>query len=137
MNEPEQLINTWVNFSKYHDRISNALNHALQEHYQLGLKEFYVLMFLNQSEDKKLRLSQLQKMVGLSQSAMSRLVSRLETHSFHAVERLAYEDDKRGIFIALTLNGEQQINDIIKKVNDLLENSVSEKDIIAMKEFTD
>lgn len=137
MNEPEQLINTWVNFSKYHDRISNSLNHALQERYQLGLKEFYALMFLSQSEDKKLRLSQLQKMVGLSQSAMSRLVSRLETHNFHAVERSAYEDDKRGIFIILTPGGEQQITNIIKEVNELLSESISEKDIININKLTD
>lgn len=137
MNEPKQLITTWVNFSKYHDRISSALNHALQERYQLGLKEFYALMFLSQSEDKKLRLSQLQKMVGLSQSAMSRLVSRLETHNFHAVERLAYEGDKRGVFIILTPDGEQQITNIIKEVNELLSESISEKDIININKLTD
>lgn len=137
MNESDNLINTWVNFSKYHDRIASSLNHALQKRYQLGLKEFYVLMFLMQSKDKKLRLSQLQKMTGLSQSAMSRLVSRLETHSFHAVERSAYEEDKRGVFITLTPSGEQQTADIIKEVNTLLSHSISEKDIINIKQLTD
>lgn len=137
MNEPEQLINTWVNFSKFHDRISNALNHMLQEKYQLGLKEFYLLMFLYQTKEKKLRLSQLQNMVGLSQSALSRLVSRLEVQKFEAVKRDAFQEDKRGFYVVLTSDGEKYIDKIIKEVNKILEESMSERDKIHIRLLTD
>lgn len=129
MNNPEQLIHTWVNFSKFHNRITQSLDHLLQQKYQLSLNEFYLLMFLNENEEKKLRLAQLQNMVGLSQSALSRLVSRLERHHFHAVERASYAEDKRSVYAVLTPSGQQHIAEIIMEVNVILQHSLSIKDI--------
>ena len=109
----------------------------LQEKYQLGLKEFYLLMFLYQTKEKKLRLSQLQNMVGLSQSALSRLVSRLEVQKFEAVKRDAFQEDKRGFYVVLTSDGEKYIDKIIKEVNKILEESMSERDKIHIRLLTD
>jgi DNA-binding MarR family transcriptional regulator len=137
MNNPEQLIHTWINFSKFHNRITRALDHVLQQKYQLGLNEFYLLIFLNETEAKRLRLSELQNMVGLSQSALSRLVSRLEQHHFHAVERASFAEDKRSVYAVLTLSGQQCIVDIMKEVNVVLEQSLSTKDLINLKLFAE
>ncbi|ASR48869.1 MarR family transcriptional regulator [Paenibacillus peoriae] len=136
MSESEFLINDWVNFSKYHDRINNALNHILQERYQFSLKEFYLLMFLYQSEDKKLRLSTASNMIGLSQSALSRLIIRLENHAFQPVERVVYEEDKRGFYVVLTTRGEKFTTNIITEVSSVLEASMSEKDKTNIRLFT-
>jgi DNA-binding MarR family transcriptional regulator len=137
MINSEQLIHTWMNFSKFHNRITRALDHLLQQKYQLGLNEFYLLIFLNESEEKQLRLSELQNMVGLSQSALSRLVSRLEQHHFHAVERASFAEDKRSVYAVLSPSGGQHVVDIMKEVNIVLEQSLSTKDIINLKLFSE
>ncbi|MFJ5771160.1 MarR family winged helix-turn-helix transcriptional regulator [Psychrobacillus sp. NPDC093180] len=137
MNNPEQLIHTWVNFSKFHNRITKSLDQLLQQKYQLNLNEFYLLMFLNENEEKKLPLSQLQNMVGLSQSALSRLVSRLEQHHFHAVERVSYAGDKRSVYVLLTPRGQQYIDEIMMEVNVILQHSLSIKDIKNLSLFAE
>lgn len=128
MSDSDLLIHDWVNFSKFNDRINNALNHILQESYQLSLKEFYLLLFLLQSEEKKLRLSTASNMIGLSQSALTRLITRLENHTFQPVERIVNEDDKRGFYVILTPTGEMHTKNIISRVSSVLEDSMSEKD---------
>lgn len=137
MNQPQQLIHTWVNFSKFHKRITHSLDYFLQQKYHLGLNEFYFMMFLNETSEKKLRLSQLQNMIGLSQSALSRLVSRLEQHHLKPVERASYAEDKRSVYAVLTPSGQQHINEIMNEVNNILQQSLSEKDINNLKLFTE
>lgn len=137
MNQPDQLIHTWVNFSKFHNRITHSLDYFLQQNYRLGLNEFYLMMFLNENSEKKLRLLQLQNMIGLSQSALSRLVSRLEQHHLHPVERACYVEDKRSVYVVLTPSGQQHIVDILNEVNRILQQSLSDKDIRNIKLFAE
>ncbi|WP_390284509.1 MarR family winged helix-turn-helix transcriptional regulator [Ureibacillus sp. GCM10028918] len=137
MNQPEQLIYDWVNFSKFHNRVTQSLDYFLQQKYHFGLNEFYLMMFLNETSDKKLRLSQLQSMISLSQSALSRLVSRLEQHHLQPVERASYIDDKRSVYVVLTPSGQQHIRTIQSEVNLILQESLSEKDISNIQLFTE
>lgn len=137
MNQPDQLIHTWVNFSKFHNRITHSLDYFLQQKYHLCLNEFYLMMFINESREKKLRLLQLQNMIGLSQSALSRLVSRLEQHDLHPVERACYVEDKRSVYVVLTPSGQQHIVDILNEVNRILQQSLSEKDIKNIRLFAE
>lgn len=137
MNTSDELIQTWINFSKFHNRITRALDQVLQQKYKLGLNEFYFLIFLNEAEEKKLRLSELQKMVGLSQSALSRLVSRLEQHHLQVVERASFDQDKRSVYAVLTPSGGQYIVEIMKEINIVLEQSLSTKDILNLKLFVE
>ncbi|WP_080844031.1 MarR family winged helix-turn-helix transcriptional regulator [Cytobacillus gottheilii] len=137
MNNSDELIQIWMNFSKFHNRITRALDQVLQQKYQLGLNEFYFLIFLNEAQEKKLRLSELQKMVGLSQSALSRLVSRLEQHHLQVVERASFDKDKRSVYALLTPSGGQYIVEIMKEINIVLEQSLSTKDILNLKLFAE
>ena len=137
MNQPEQLIHAWVNFSKFHNRVTQSLDYFLQQKYHFGLNEFYLMMFLNETSEKKLRLSQLQNMISLSQSALSRLVSRLEQHHLQPVERASYIDDKRSVYVVLTPSGQQHISTIQSEVNIILQESLSEKDISNIQLFTE
>ncbi|PYF01965.1 MarR family winged helix-turn-helix transcriptional regulator [Ureibacillus chungkukjangi] len=137
MNQPEQLIHAWVNFSKFHNRVTQSLDYFLQQKYHFGLNEFYLMMLLNETSEKKLRLSQLQNMISLSQSALSRLVSRLEQHHLQPVERTSYIDDKRSIYVVLTPSGQQHISTIQSEVNIILQESLSEKDISNIQLFTE
>ncbi|GAA3313926.1 hypothetical protein GCM10020331_005240 [Ectobacillus funiculus] len=103
-NQENELLNNWLSITNIHMSINNELEGALQENYNLSLKEFYVLYFFYLKQMvKKLRLQQLQEMVGLSQSAISRLVGRLEAKKVVGfLERHICEDDRRGIYTCLT-----------------------------------
>lgn len=89
------------------------------------LKEFYVLLYLSKTPDKKLRLLELQQLVGLSQSDMSRLSIRMENKSGGVIERLGYEDDRRGVCALITDKGEQRLEEILATVNETLESSLT------------
>ncbi len=91
------------------------------EHYDLSLNEFYVLYFISNTEDKELRLQQIQEMIGLSQSATSRLIVRMEAKNCGALERHVCEDDKRGIYTRITELGENKFQRVLETVNELLQ----------------
>ncbi|KAE8557639.1 MarR family winged helix-turn-helix transcriptional regulator, partial [Paenibacillus polymyxa] len=107
-NNTIELLNIWLSLTKLQSNINDELEHALQENYSLSLNEFLVLYFLSQTEEKKLRLQHLQEMVGLSQSALSRLVVRMEAKSCGALQRHICEDDRRGIYTSMTDFGEKK-----------------------------
>jgi DNA-binding MarR family transcriptional regulator len=105
-----QMITNWLSFTNIQTKITNELESILQENHQISLKEFYVLLFLSEAPEKKLKLQQLQNMVGLSQSAMSRLVSRFEEKDCGALKRHICIDDRRAIYTSLTAEGEEKLN---------------------------
>lgn len=112
-----EILNNWVNFNAMTDKIINELETALKEQNNISLKEFYVMYYLSQETDRKLRLQQLQELIGLSQSAMSRLVGRLEAKTCGSLERSTCEDDKRGIYTSLTQAGEERFGRALQTFN--------------------
>lgn len=137
MNNNE-LFNAWINLTKYHDRILKSMDYTLQDHFQLGIKEFYLMYYLAQSEHKRMRLSDLVPKVGLSHSALSRLVTRLEHHRGESlVERQTVVNDKRSVDIFLLKKGEQYIHEMQLLINDSLRSSMSEKDIQNIKRLVE
>lgn len=133
MNNNE-LFNAWMNLTKYHDRILKAMDYTLQDHYQLGIKEFYLMHYLTQSEQMKMRLSDLVPKVGLSHSALSRLVTRLEQHrAGRLVERQTDAKDKRSVDIFLMKEGAELIQEMQNLINNRLQSQMSEKDIQNIK----
>ena len=83
-----------------HARVSEALEHALQERHELSLTEYEVLERLTESEDGKCRMQELAEEIHLSQSALSRLVGRLEETGL--VGRSICDHDRRGIWACVT-----------------------------------
>ncbi|MBV6682593.1 MarR family transcriptional regulator [Rossellomorea marisflavi] len=131
MKDSAQLdfLNNWLEITVIKDKITAELETALKKHNDISLKEFYVMYYLSQEPNKQLRLQQLQELIGLSQSAMSRLVNRLEAKSCGALERSTCEDDKRGIYTSLTPLGVKKFkralatfNSVIEKLN--IDNSI-------------
>ncbi|TKI55541.1 MarR family transcriptional regulator [Brevibacillus antibioticus] len=121
-----ELINDWLSLTHITERISNMLEKALQENYNLSLKEFYVLYFLSKESNKTLRLQQLQERVGLSQSAISRLVGRLEAKNCRALQRNVCEDDRRGVYTQLTELGEEKLQRYLVTMNEILQSAFSD-----------
>lgn len=104
------IISNWLTLTHIQMNVANELEANLQEKYQLSLKEFYLLLFLSEAPEKKLKLQQLESMVGLSQSAVSRLVSRFEAKGCGALKRHVCDEDRRNIYTALTPIGQDKLD---------------------------
>ncbi|CAM4162402.1 MarR family transcriptional regulator [Paenibacillus alkaliterrae] len=122
-----QMLMRWISLTNIQMKITNELEGILQEKHQLSLKEFYVLLFLSEAPEKKLKLQQLQHIVGLSQSAMSRLVSRFEEKGCGALKRQICIEDRRAIYTSITKEGEEKLNKASLTLNEALENVFSKK----------
>lgn len=121
MQNQNDLLDIWLSLSCIYYNIADKIGIALQQQHDLSLKEFYVLGFIAKSEDKKLRLQQLQELVGLSQSATSRLVVRMEAKDCGALERHICEDDRRGIYTRITEVGENKYQRALQTFNEALQ----------------
>ncbi|WP_341280416.1 MarR family transcriptional regulator [Paenibacillus sp. FSL H8-0537] len=129
-NTNNELLDNWLALTSLQANINNELENVLQEKYSLTLKEFYVLYFLSQTSEKKLRLLQLQEMVGLSQSAISRLVGRMEAKNCGALQRHVCEDDRRGVYTCLTELGEDKFKRALATFNEFFAQSTSLRDAL-------
>src|ERR1700712_4488253 len=99
------LTEQWQALVEQHARVTIALERALAEH-ELGVSEFEVLAELAAAPDTACRMQQLSGTVHLSQSALSRVVGRLEDQGL--VSRSRCEDDRRGIYASLTDAGRER-----------------------------
>lgn len=103
------LITNWLALTHIQMNVANELEVNLQARHNLSLNEFYLLLFLSEAPGKKLKLQNLESMVGLSQSAVSRLVSRFEAKGCGALQRHACDEDRRSIYTSLTQIGQDKI----------------------------
>jgi DNA-binding MarR family transcriptional regulator len=101
-NSPD-LVAVWRDLMSSHARVSEALGHELQRRHDLSLSEFEVLQRLAESDDGKRRMQELADEIHLSQSALSRLVGRLEDKEL--VTRAICDHDRRGIWACITPAG--------------------------------
>ena len=102
----DELLAGWHDLRERHARATTALERALEEHHQLGVSEYEVLERLAGAGEDACRMQSLNDAVHLSQSALSRVVGRLESAGL--VERKMCADDRRGIFAALTPAGRER-----------------------------
>lgn len=94
---------TWRDLMSSHARVSEALEHALQERHELSLSEFEVLQRLVESDEGHRRMQELADEIHLSQSALSRLIGRLEEADL--ANRAICDHDRRGIWACVTPAG--------------------------------
>ncbi|MFS7423392.1 MarR family winged helix-turn-helix transcriptional regulator [Carnobacterium maltaromaticum] len=99
------LTQEWLNRTREQKKNLELLETRLIEESNITLNEYYVLYFLNISEEKEMRLNDLQLEIGLSQSAMSRMISRMENKNCSLIERHCCMTDRRGIYIGITKSG--------------------------------
>ena len=100
------LVGTWREILERHARVSCALTTALENQHGLGMSEFEVLEHLAAIDSDECRMQSLADEVHLSQSALSRVIGRLEKDGL--VERKMCSQDRRGIFTALTPEGRER-----------------------------
>src|SRR5881409_3942178 len=93
------LVGEWREILDRHARVSCALTHALEHQHGLGMSEFEVLERLANEGECAVRLHTIADHVHLSQSALSRVIDRLEKHGL--VKRGVCDNDRRAIFAEL------------------------------------
>jgi DNA-binding MarR family transcriptional regulator len=99
-NERERLLEHWGELETAHARVSDALEHALQREHRLSLSEYEVLRRLADSPEGHRRIQELAEEIHLSQSALSRLVQRLQDAGY--VSRAVCDHDRRGVYACVT-----------------------------------
>ncbi|WP_088104819.1 MarR family winged helix-turn-helix transcriptional regulator [Halalkalibacter urbisdiaboli] len=127
----KHLISSWLSLNNLYLSISNELEEVMQHEHRLSLKEFYVLLYLSEAPHKKLNLQQLQNKVGLSQSAMSRLVARFEAKGCGALQRQACQHDRRNIYTSITEVGERKLEEALVTFHAALEKALLEQNVQA------
>src|SRR5262244_2163468 len=95
-----EIVRTWRALAASHAAVSAALERDLGERHGLGVSEFEVLERLAEDEEHKFRVQELAESVHLSQSALSRMIAKLEQHGL--VQRSLCDLDRRGIYVCLT-----------------------------------
>ncbi|NJP47282.1 MarR family winged helix-turn-helix transcriptional regulator [Actinacidiphila epipremni] len=96
----------WCALSLLHGRIEAHLERALQDGHGLSVREFSLLDVLSRQHDGEgghLQMKQVADAVVLSQSATTRLVTRLEERGL--LSRYLCPTDRRGIYTDVTAAG--------------------------------
>ena len=101
-------LEKWFDFNRRQVELEALLEQTIAEQsdQSLTLKEFYLLHFLNQAQEKSLRQIDLPDKLHLSPSAVSRMVARLEEKNCGLLSRRCCDQDKRASFICLTSEGQ-------------------------------
>jgi DNA-binding MarR family transcriptional regulator len=102
MNE-KALLERWRELEATHAVVRESLERALERKHQLSLSEYEVLRHLSAAPEGHLRMQELAEEIHLSQSALSRLVKRLEEEGL--ATRGVCEYDRRGVWASITARG--------------------------------
>jgi DNA-binding MarR family transcriptional regulator len=97
--DAEQLA-VWRAFLRSHATIVRALEAELSASGELPLASYDVLVQLIESDEHRLRMTELADRVLLSRSGLTRLVDRLERDGL--VVREPFPDDARGMYAVIT-----------------------------------
>jgi DNA-binding MarR family transcriptional regulator len=100
------LAQGWVALSLLHGKIETHIERALQSAHGLSVREYSLLDVLSRQHDGPgghLQMKQVADAVVLSQSATTRLVTRLEDRGL--LRRYLCDTDRRGIYTDVTETG--------------------------------
>ncbi len=120
-------LEKWFDFNRRQVELEAILEQTIAEQsdQSITLKEFYLLHFLNQAQEKSLRQIDLPDKLHLSPSAVSRMVARLEAKNCALLSRRCCDQDKRASFICLTKEGQTTLAYLQKAVEESLETKAS------------
>ncbi|MFC9926535.1 MarR family winged helix-turn-helix transcriptional regulator [Streptomyces sp. NPDC127190] len=108
-----RLEERWRDILAVHARTMCEIDRVLHP-YGLGASDFEVLDILaaeSPAEGDQCRVQNLVGRVHLSQSALSRLIGRLEKDGL--VERSVCAEDRRGVWVALTRKGRERHAEVL------------------------
>lgn len=120
------LEERWRDILSVHARTMCEIDRALHPH-GLGASDFEVLDILASEAPRDGDQCRVQNLVGrvhLSQSALSRLIGRLEKEGL--VERSVCMEDRRGVYVALTRKGRDLHGEVLPLQRAVLERMLSQ-----------
>ena len=104
----QHLVEQWRELVARKTRVWNALELELDRRHSLSASEFEVLDTLSEYDcADPPRVQELAAHVPITQSALSRMIGRLETQNL--VTRTLCHADRRGVFVVLTDEGMQRL----------------------------
>ena len=116
------LADQWRDILAAHARTMCEIDRVLHPH-GLGASDFEVLDILVAAESgEQCRVQNIADRVHLSQSALSRLIGRLEKDGL--VERSMCMEDRRGVWVTLTAKGRELHGDVLPLQRAALERSL-------------
>ncbi|MFG2101014.1 MarR family winged helix-turn-helix transcriptional regulator [Micromonospora echinaurantiaca] len=104
------VSSAWSQVAAFASAVDASLGRWLTDAYRVGLTEYRALVYLSQAADKELRVNDLAQRVGLNQSSVTRLVSRLEAKGL--TRRDICLDDGRGVYAVITEQGEALLKQV-------------------------
>ena len=113
-------LERWITGSRRFRRREKALEDRVREGSGLVLNEFYLLYYLERAPERRLRQQDAKDLVQMSQSALSRLMQRLENLEPPLVRRCTCSKDKRGVYIHLTDAGHEVYSKTATACSDIL-----------------
>jgi DNA-binding MarR family transcriptional regulator len=99
----EEELAAWRGMLRAHAELTRTLDAELVREHDLPLSSYEVLLYLADSGEGRMRMSELADSVLLSRSGLARLVDRLERQGLLRRERC--ESDARGFFAEITPEG--------------------------------
>jgi DNA-binding MarR family transcriptional regulator len=107
-NDDDALASEWHDLMGRYHRMTCALDRRLTAEHGLTVSDFEVLqqLYAPGPEFPQLRMSELGERVHLSQSAFSRLITRLEQAGL--VERTTCSEDRRSAYTRITAAGAER-----------------------------
>jgi DNA-binding MarR family transcriptional regulator len=105
----EALAAEWHALMGRYHRLSCELDRELSRNHGVSVSEFEVLQELATSADGSMRMHDLGENIHLTQSALSRLVAKLEGEGL--LERSMCEEDRRSIYATVTADGRKRFED--------------------------
>ncbi|MET9253992.1 MarR family transcriptional regulator [Streptomyces sp. NPDC003717] len=121
-----RLAEQWREILSVHARTMCEIDRALHPH-GLGASDFEVLDILATTAPEQGDQCRVQNLVGrvhLSQSALSRLIARLEKEGL--VERSLCVEDRRGVWVALTDRGRDLHAEVLPLQRAVLDRTLGE-----------
>lgn len=105
----EGILRAWAAFNDAHATLTEEIDRGLRGSSGLPSRWYHALDAMPRHRESGLDQTRLAELVGLSQSATSRLVTRLEEEGL--VERVRSTEDARAAILALTTLGEGRIRE--------------------------
>jgi DNA-binding MarR family transcriptional regulator len=99
----------WRTYLTGTTQLTVRLDRDLQERHDLSLPEYEILVRLSETEDRRMRMSELADSLNHSRSRLTHTVARMEAEDLLA--RTSCPSDRRGIFAELTDAGMERLVD--------------------------
>jgi DNA-binding MarR family transcriptional regulator len=122
--QDRQLVEQWRSIQNSYFRTAAAIDRALEAKFDIGLNEFEILDLVAESVDSACRMKALGERTPMTQSAVSKVVDRLEKAGL--VSRVTCTDDRRSLYLELTDAGRTLHSDAAVEHRALLKANLGE-----------